>query len=72
MSSFVDACHEVPRPMLAPRYFRSSGGIRAFVASALASLSSAREQTDEPQTLPGRYEAVIAAARSAFGDTIAW
>jgi hypothetical protein len=55
-----------------PAHSRPSRGIRAFVHAALASLGSRPEEGDEPRALPAGHEAVIAAARSAFGGTIAW
>jgi hypothetical protein len=72
MSSFVDTGRRAPRPGTMPPYVRPSGRIRAFVASALASMSPAPEKAEEPRPRPTGHEAMIAAARSAFGGTIAW
>ncbi len=72
MSTFAEFPLETPRPVPALRYRRKGGKVRALVHAALASLSSWPEETEEPRVSLARQEAVIAAARSAFGGTIAW
>lgn len=72
MSSFVDDGRKTPRPGATPSRLRLSGRIGAFVRAPFASLGSRPEEGDEPRALLARHEAVIAAARSAFGGTIAW
>ena len=72
MSTIAEHPHEAPRPVLPLRYRRHSGRIFALVHAALASLGPRPEEGEEPRALPGRHEAVIAAARAAFGGTIAW
>ncbi len=71
MSTFAERFHEAPRLVLAP-WYRQSGMIRAFVHAVLLSLDSGPKESEETRVLLARYETVIAAARSAFGGTIAW
>ena len=61
---------EAPRPGFMPNYGR--GKIRALVQDALASFRSVPGDSDMPQMPQTRHEAMIAAARIAFGGTINW
>jgi len=72
MSSFVYTGHQAPHPGTMPTYFPSLGRIRAFVASAMASITPAHKKTLESRPRPSGHEAIIAAARSVFGGTIVW
>ena len=65
--SILAGYREAPRPAFMPNFGR--GKIRTLVQDALASFRSLPGDSDMPQT---RHEAMIAAARIAFGGTINW
>ena len=69
MSTIAEYRHEAPGPAFTPY---AGQRIRELVQHALAAFRSWPEDSDVPRVLQTRHEAMIEAARIAFGGTINW